>query len=149
MKKEYYGTEHDMKRLLQYIGAEGSNRQKEILLKSRGKGVSSKPVKAVRQMQAVQRIYGKGNKRRMYHLVVSYPEDMKKEAVILHAAEKIADMLFENYQVFYGIHTSTENWHIHFGINAVSYQTGKKWHQNEKELAEMKRQICKIVSVVN
>lgn len=149
MKDEYYETENDMKRLLQYIAAEGSNKKEEILLKSRGKGVSSKPVKAARQMQAVQKIYGKASKRRMYHLVVSYPEDMKKKAVILHAAEEIADMLFENYQVFYGIHTSTENWHIHFAINAVSYQTGKKWHQNKEELAEMKGQICKLIFAID
>lgn len=144
MKNEHYGTEHDMVNLLQYIAAEGSNWKKEIILKSGGKGVSSKPVKAARQMRAVQRIYGKESKRRMYHLVVSYPEGMKEKAAILHAAEKIADMLFENCQVFYGIHTSTENWHIHYAINAVSYTTGRKWHQSKNEFREMKEKICSL-----
>ncbi len=144
MKDEHYGTENDMVSLLQYIAAEGSNRKKEIVLKSRGKGVSSKPVKAAGQMQAVQRIYGKESKRRMYHLIVSYPEDMKEKAAILHAAEQIADMLFENHQVFYGIHTSTENWHIHYAINAVSYNMGKKWHQSKNEFKEMKEKICRL-----
>lgn len=141
---EHYQMESDMEGLLKYIAAEGNNGRGEILLKSRGKGVSSKPVKAARQMQAVQRAYGKEGKRRMYHLVVSYPKDMKKKAVILRAAEEIADMLFENYQVFYGIHTSTENWHIHYAVNAVNYNTGKKWHQSKKELGEMKEKICRL-----
>ena len=144
MKDEHYETENDMKNLLQYIAAEGSNRQTETLLKSRGKGVSPKPVKAARQMQAVQRIYGKESRRRMYHLVVSFLEGMKKKAAILRAAEEIADLLFENYQVFYGIHTSTENWHIHYAVNAVNYNTGKKWHQSKKEFGEMKEKICRL-----
>lgn len=37
INNEYYETENDMKSLLQYIAAEGSNRDKEILLKKKEK----------------------------------------------------------------------------------------------------------------
>ena len=74
INNEYYETEKDMKNLLQYIAAEGSNRNEEILLTRKGKGVSSKPLKAAKQMQAVQSHYGKDQQRRMYHLIVSFPK---------------------------------------------------------------------------
>ena len=74
---------------------------------------------------------------------------MREKKAVKNAARDIADMLFESYQVFYAIHISKNNWHIHYAINAVSYKTGMKWHQNRKELAEMKRQICKLVSAID
>lgn len=144
LSTEHYKTKKDMERLLKYIAAKGSNGQRETLLKNGGKGVSSSPAKAAKQMQAVQRAYGKESKRRMYHLIVSFPENMKEETAITDAAANIANMLFENYQVFYGIHAATDNWHIHFAINAVNYKTGKKWHQTKKELTIMKKLISNI-----
>ena len=111
------------------------------MLKCRGRGVSSKASKAVGQMIAVQKAFGKADKRRMYQLIVSFEGNMRDADVIQQAADAIADMLFEEYQVFYGIHISTDNWHIHYAINAVSYKTGKKWHQSKREFEEMKRRI--------
>lgn len=141
LTNEHFEKENDMKRLFNYIAAKGKNKQTENLLQINGKGVSPKPEKAAKQMQAVQRAYGKENKRRMYHLIVSFTEGMKDEETIINAAESIADMLFEKYQVFYGIHISKDNWHIHYGINAVSYKTGKKWHQSKGEFGKMKQLI--------
>lgn len=144
LKNEHYEKEKDMKQLLCYIVAKGKNKDKEKILQSGGKGVSFKPEKAARQMQAVQRAYGKDFKRRMYHLVVSFPKDVREKETVINAAGDIADMLFEDHQVFYGIHISKKNWHIHYAINAVSYKTGKKWHQNKGEFDEMKHQIYDI-----
>lgn len=97
-------------------------------------------------MQAVQRHYGKDCRRRMYHLVVSFPDDVREKEDVINAARDIADMLYESYQVFYGIHISKNNWHIHYAINVVSYKTGKKWHQSKKEFKEMKEKIGIIIS---
>lgn len=144
LKNEHYEKENDMKRLLSYIAGEGKNKKKEKLLQSGGKGVSLNPEKAARQMQAVQRAYGKECKRRTYQLIVSFPEEVREKEAVINAAGGIADMLFEDYQVFYGIHISKNNWHVHYAINAVSYMTGKKWHQNKEEFRKMKQQILGI-----
>ena len=142
---EHYKTEKDMERLLRYVAAKGKNKQKELLLQSSGKGVSFNPEKATKQMKAVQRAYGKTSGRRLYHLVVSFPKAIRNKEAVTNAAECIAEMLFEDYQVFYGIHASTDNLHVHYAINTVSYATGKKWHQNKKELAEMKEIIFQLI----
>ena len=97
INNEYYETENDMNNLLQYIAAKGNNRDKEILLTKKGKGVSSKPVKAARQMQAVQRHYGKDQQRRMYHLIISFPRKVRGKKAVKNVARDIADMLFESY----------------------------------------------------
>ena len=143
--KEYYKSPADMERLIKYVTAEGANTEKEKLLRCKGRGVSSKASKATGQMIAVQKAFGKIDKRCMYQLIVSFKENMRDVDVIQQVADAIADMLFEGYQVFYGIHISTDNWHIHYAINAVSYKTGKKWHQSKKEFAEMKGKIRKII----
>lgn len=145
LKNEHYCLDDDMERLLKYISGEGSNKKTEKVLKSRGKGISSDAGEAAGQMIAIQKAFGKDDIKRLYHLILSFPDSMRDKEAIRQAAEQVADMFFENFQVYYGIHTSTKNWHIHFAVNAVSYRTGKKWHQNKKELAEMKREICEIV----
>ncbi|MCI8299772.1 MAG: relaxase/mobilization nuclease domain-containing protein [Lachnospiraceae bacterium] len=148
MSDEHYEAVSDMKKAIKYIAAEGKNAGKERLLRCRGRGVSSNASKVVEQMIAVQRAFGKSDKRRMYHLIVSFTEDMRNESVIQQAADTIADMLFENHQVFYGIHISKNNWHIHYAINAVSYTTGKKWHQSKKEFQQMKGKIGMMISEI-
>lgn len=145
ISNEHYESDSDMENAIKYFAAEGKNAGKEKLLKCRGRGVSSKASKAADQMIAVQKAFGKAAKRRMYQLIVSFPEDMRNAVVIQLAADAIADMLFEEHQVFYGIHTSTDNWHIHYAINAVSYMTGRKWHQSKKEFAEMKEKMRRII----
>lgn len=102
VSKEHYESADDMKKFIKYVAAEGKNAGKEKLLKCRGRGVSSKASKAVGQMIAVQKVFRKADKRRMYQLIVSFEGNMRDADVIQQAADAIADMLFEEYQVFTG-----------------------------------------------
>lgn len=144
---KHYESKKDMTQAIKYMAAEGRNMGKEKLLGCRGRGVSSKPEKAAFQMTAVQEAYARAGKRRMYHMIVSFPENVRDADAIQQAADAIANMLFEKYQVFYGIHSSTDNWHIHFAINAVSYLNGEKWHKNKNEFKEMKGRIYQLIGL--
>lgn len=146
---EYYCSDNDIRKLLKYISGEGKNKDREKVLDYRGKGLSANAERAAEHIIMTQRVYGKDNKRRLYHMIISFPDDMRSKSAIRQTAESVADMFFSNFQVYYGIHTAKENWHIHFAINAVSYRTGKKWHQNKKQLADMKRRIRGLVSAIN
>lgn len=77
MVDEHYESASDMEKVIMYIAGRGKNAGKEKLLKCRGRGVSSKAAKVPGQMAAVQKAFGKAEKRRMYHMVVSFPEDMR------------------------------------------------------------------------
>lgn len=145
MIREFYKSDSDIENLIKYIAAQGTNMYKEKLLCCKGRGVSSNVKKVSDQMIAVQKAFGKNNKRRIYHLIVSFPPDLHDKKLIKKAADEIASMLYEDYQVFYGIHTSKSSWHIHYAINAVSYKTGRKWHKSRDELEIMKEKIEEIV----
>lgn len=145
VKNDYYQTEKDIQNLIRYIAAEGRNAESELLLCKNGKGVSVKANKAANQMIAVQKALKKDNGRRVYHIVVSFPKNVREKKLIQNSAEDIAEMFFKRYQVYYGIHVSRENWHIHFAVNAVSYITGNKWHQNKRELRDMKEKMYDLI----
>lgn len=145
MVNDHYETDSDIRNVMKYIAGEGKNADREEVLRKNGKGVSKNASKAARQMIAVQKAMGKDHDRRLYQMVVSFPKDMHDKKLIKKVAEDIADMLFEKYQVYYGIHISKDHWHIHFAINAVSYETGNKWHQNKGEFTEMKERIYDLV----
>ena len=100
--------------------------------------------KATKAISKVQRKYGKANKRRLYQLVVSFPKEIDDANYVKLVAENIANLLFDKHQIYYGVHEDTDNLHIHFAINAVSYVDGRKWHQNKKEFEEMKKKIRKV-----
>ena len=148
MSKEHYEAEKDIRNLIRYIAAEGKNKKNENLLCFKTRGTSGRVDEAIEQMIAVQGAYEKTNKRRMYHLIVSFPKEIKDKAVVKECADRIAGMLFQKYQVVYGIHISKSNWHIHYAINAVSYRDGKKWHQSKAEFAEWKKEVLEIMNDV-
>ncbi len=142
---KHYESDNDMKNLLKYIAGKGKNNCTEKLLCQCGRGVSKKFEEAAEQMIIVQKAYGKAKKRRMYQLIVSLPKYIHNKNVAMTIATEISDILYMDYQVFYGIHISKENWHIHYAINAVNYRTGNKWHQSKKEFDKMKREIANVV----
>lgn len=148
MKNEYYPKDRDIQKLLAYIAGKGNNEGKEEVIRMRGRGISSNCQRAAKQIIKMQKAYKKNKARRCYHLIVSFPESMDNRNVVILAAHAIADMIWDemHFQLFYGIHTSTDNLHIHFGINAVSYLSGRKWHQNSGEFQMFKQRIINIVN---
>lgn len=146
MNKEYYKADSDIETLLAYIAGETKNKEKTRYYNGRGLAKDCK--KAAKAFIKVQRKYGKAKQRRLYHLFISFPEQVDDANFVKMVAENIANFLFDKHQIYYGVHEDTDNLHIHIAINAVSYVDGKKWHQNKKEFEEMKRKIRKVVEEI-
>lgn len=143
---KFYERDCDMYQLIGYI-----IRNKKTLDRVRYwncRGVERSAEKAVSQMIAVQEFFGKANKRRIYHCIISFPKEVDDSNLIKLAAEDIADYIFEKYQVVYGIHEDTEHLHIHLAINAVSYRDGKKFHISNGEICELRAQIAERINKV-
>ena len=102
--------------------------------------------KTIRDFKAVQNCYGKADKKRIRHIIVSFPKTVDDANVAKMVAENVASYLFKGYQVVYGVHEKEGNLHIHFAFNPVSFKTGKKWHKSKKEFLEWK---CEILDLVN
>ncbi len=140
MKKKYYPEDEDMLHLVKYIAGKGKNEAGEQVAYVGAKGVSKDCEKAVKQMITVQKAYKKNNKRRMYHLIVSFPEEYD-EWYATECAKRIAMLFQERFQMYYALHTATDNPHVHYGINAVSFKDGKKLHMSKKEFEAFKREV--------
>ena len=90
---------------------------------------------AYKVINRMQRYLRCDNGKRMFHFVISFPVNIKSQENVFIVADAIASYLGEEYQLVYGIHCDTDNYHIHFAMNSVSYVTGKKWHKENHEFA--------------
>lgn len=143
---ESYTNDKDIKNMVNYIAGNCSGKEKTRYCNGRGLPKDSK--KAANCIIKTQRYYGKGNRRRIYHFILSFPHYFDDANYVKLVAESIADMIYEKYQVYYGVHEDTDNLHIHFAVNAVSYVDGKKWHKSKGEFRQMKEEILERVEKI-
>lgn len=151
MVTNYYTSNKAIKNLFRYIVGKGNNEGKEHIRFSSAKGLSFDYKKAASQLIITQEALGKATDRRVYHIIVSFPESFKENKdgkLIDLIADSIAKVLFTDYQTFYAVHTSTDNLHIHFAFNAASYKTGIKWHKSQKEFREFREDILDVVNEI-
>lgn len=142
-KEPDYATDKEIKYIIRYVISRKNTDEKVRFWGTRG--LSMDLDKMVVQMIAIQKLFGKKKGRRVYHMIISFPSKIRNMTLVRSVAEGVANYLFEDYQVVYGIHEDTDDIHIHFVFNAVSYWDGKKYHKNKKEFGEMKEDIRKIV----
>lgn len=137
---ESYSQENDIYNLLKYFAEKD-----DIPCIHRGIGLPYSPKKASNAIIKMQDFIGKSSGIRMYHFIISFAED-QNDNMLLDIAEAVSNYLFleEGHTVFYGIHTNTDNVHIHFAINAVKYTNGRKFHKNTQELKEFQKKIISI-----
>lgn len=95
-----------------------------------------------KDIKQIQKLYGKDNGRRMYHYILSFQaspteENAKKLSFI---AEHIIDTYFKGTQIIYGVHTNTDNLHVHFAFSAVLLN-GYKWNCRRKDFCKLKKAI--------
>lgn len=92
--------------------------------------------KMISQMMAVKYAYGKSNGyRQARHIVVSFKEnEVVSQEVVYDIAYDIARFYADRYQICFGVHWNTDNLHIHFVQNTVSYVDGKLFSGNWVEL---------------
>ena len=115
-----YPANEDIKRLICYIwrmedGAPWS-----------GQSVYPLTVEGVyNAFLSVQNWFRKLDGRRVMHVIISFPAKGDIN-MVQEKAESIARSIGTAYQCIWGIHTDTNNLHIHLGINAVSYLEGRK-----------------------
>lgn len=138
-----YPKDRDIRNLLRYIA--GKNGTKEEVRYCNGKGLPKNPNKAAEGMVLIQKYFGKANKRRAYQFILSFREIMEDANYVKLVAERVAEIFYETHQVYYGVHEDTDNLHVHFAVNAVSYVDGKKWHHSKKDLKRIEGRIESIM----
>ena len=141
-----YKNNKDIKHLLEYVVTDKDTGTKVKYWDCRGLVRNIKD--SVKIISSIQKYMGKDEGRRMYHFIISFPEKVDDLNIVCIVADAIADYIGQEYQLMYGIHTNTNNLHIHIAMNSVSYRTGLKWHKNKTEFAQWKKHVVSIAESI-
>ena len=60
-------------------------------------------------------------------------------------AEDVAKFYSSRYQICYGVHLNTDDLHIHFALNTVSFIDGKLFSEGWMELERLKRYVNEVI----
>ena len=132
-QKNLYCNENAVENVIGYIFDECKMPHKII----GGIGVSCDDKEtAISQFKMVKEFYRNQKGKKVIHFWVSFEkQEILSVEEYLHIGYMIADFFDENYQIIFALHENTDNDHLHFVVNTVSYKTGKKlrWHKGDRQ----------------
>lgn len=114
-----------LKNALEYI--QNPDKTEECVLVG---GINCLPDTAFEQMEETKNIFHKTGKRQGYHVIISFsPEEKVTAEQAMYVLEHFAkDVLGDDYETVYAVHTDREHMHGHLIWNSVSMTTGKKYN---------------------
>ncbi len=114
-----------LKNALEYI--QNPDKTEECVLVG---SVNCLPDTAFEQMEETKNIFHKTGKRQGYHVIISFsPEEKVTAEQAMYVLEHFAkDVLGDDYEAVYAVHTDREHMHGHLIWNSVSMTTGKKYN---------------------
>ena len=114
-----------LKNALEYI--QNPNKTEECVLVG---GINCLPDTAFEQMEETKNIFHKTGKRQGYHVIISFsPEEKVTAEQAMYVLEHFAkEVLSDDYEAVYAVHTDREHMHGHLIWNSVSMTTGKKYN---------------------
>ena len=125
MESEGRNPASHLKNALEYI--QNPDKTEECVLVG---GINCLPDTAFEQMEETKNIFHKTGKRQGYHVIISFsPEEEVTAEQAMYVLEHFAkDVLGEDYEAVYAVHTDREHMHGHLIWNSVSMTTGKKYN---------------------
>ena len=125
MESESRNPATHLKNALEYI--QNPDKTEECVLVG---GINCLPDTAFEQMEETKNIFNKTGKRQGYHVIISFsPEEKVTAEQAMYVLEHFAkDVLGDDYEAVYAVHTDREHMHGHLIWNSVSMTTGKKYN---------------------
>ena len=125
MESEGRNQASHLKNALEYI--QNLDKTEECVLVG---GINCLPDTAFEQMEETKNIFHKTGKRQGYHVIISFsPEEKVTAEQAMYVLEHFAkDVLGDDYEAVYAVHTDREHMHGHLIWNSVSMTTGKKYN---------------------
>ena len=125
MESEDRNPASHLKNALEYI--QNPDKTEECVLVG---GINCLPDTAFEQMEETKNIFHKTGKRQGYHVIISFsPEEKVTAEQAMYVLEHFAkDVLGNDYEAVYAVHTDREHMHGHLIWNSVSMTTGKKYN---------------------
>ncbi len=125
MESEGRNPASHLKNALEYI--QNPDKTEECVLVG---GINCVPDTAFEQMEETKNIFHKTGKRQGYHVIISFsPEEKVTAEQAMYVLEHFAkNVLGDDYEAVYAVHTDREHMHGHLIWNSVSMTTGKKYN---------------------
>ena len=125
MESEGRNPATHLKNALEYI--QNPDKTEECVLVG---GINCLSDTAFEQMEETKNIFHKTGKRQGYHVIISFsPEEKVTAEQAMYVLEHFAkDVLGDDYEAVYAVHTDKEHMHGHLIWNSVSMTTGKKYN---------------------
>ena len=125
MESEGRNPASHLKNALEYI--QNPDKTEECVLVG---GINCLPDTAFEQIEETKNIFHKTGKRQGYHVIISFlPEEKVTAEQAKYVLEHFAkDVLGDDYEAVYAVHTDREHMHGHLIWNSVSMTTGKKYN---------------------
>ena len=124
-KSEGRNPASHLKNALEYI--QNPDKTEECVLVG---GINCLLDTAFEQMEETKNIFHKTGKRQGYHVIISFsPEEKVSAEQAMYVLEHFAkNLLGDDYEAVYAVHTDKEHMHGHLIWNSVSMTTGKKYN---------------------
>lgn len=125
MESEGRNPASHLKNALEYI--QNPDKTEECVLVG---GINCLTDIAFEQMEETKNIFHKTGKRQGYHVIISFsPEEKVIAEQAMYVLEHFAkDVLGDDYEAVYAVHTDREHMHGHLIWNSVSMTTSKKYN---------------------
>ena len=89
---------------------------------------------AAQQMELVSRAFNNYQKLRLRHWIISFGDhDLINPIEAYYIAVEAAKFYADRYQLVFAVHEDTDQVHVHFVMNQVSYVDGRKYSGTKKE----------------
>ncbi len=111
----------------------------EKAVKSGGYYITNSALAAEEMEQTAIR-FGKNSGKRLRHSVLSFrPEENISPEQAADFADEVIKHYGREYQIVYAVHNNTDNLHIHFVMNQISYLDGHRYRGQKKDYYAFQR----------
>ena len=121
-----------LKGILDYV----TNREKTV--ERLITGVNCVAGSALDEFEAVKKQFHKTDGRAYYHIIQAFSPDDPLDFDTAHQIGLEFANYFEGYQCLVVTHMNTAHIHNHIIMNSVSFETGRKFYQTAREMAQVK-----------
>lgn len=103
---------------------------------------------SIREFMYIKNIHHKTEGRQVRHFIVSFsPKEERKitPEIASYIGYEIAKYYSNKYQIMFSVQVNTDNLHIHFVMNTVSYVNGKMYAEGFEDYNNLKLHVAKVV----
>lgn len=103
---------------------------------------------AYEDMVFIKNLHHKTEGRQVLHWILSFDKGVSAELADAVGME-VLHFLMTRYQAVCATHTNTSNVHIHYAINPVDIETGKKFSESKKDMLGFRDKINEVLTKFN